>query len=309
MKTFRNSMLCVPAALWYWVIWRFSAQSAAVSGDLSDRLLWKLLALVSPAFSRTDTDTQTAAVELLSFFERKAAHMFLYFVLILLIWLALLPLVRGRKGQAALAASLCAVLAGLDEYHQTFIPGRSGEVRDVCVDLTGAAIALLLVVLLLWTARRRKRGCRDAVSLLPAGLCAALTAGLAVISISFVSLPAFAWAVERFVPAFASLSGAGQASLLALLSPVIGDLLRLLACCLLGCAAVLSLALMGCRFFPALGYALLGSALWVGVFFAFSGMVLVLNAVSMVLLGCCLSGLLWLICLLADTAAAALLIR
>lgn len=307
MKTFRNSMLCIPAALWHWVIWHFSAQSAAVSGDLSDRLLWKLLALVSPAFSGADTDTQTAAVELLSFFERKAAHMFLYFVLILLIWLALLPLARGKLRQAGTAAGLCTVLAALDEYHQTMVPGRSGEVRDVCVDLTGAAIALLLVALLLWTARRRKQERRDAVSLLPAGLCAALTAGLAAAPLSLASLPAFAWAAERFVPVFASLSGAGQASLLASLSPVIGDLLRLLACCLLGCGTVFSLALMRCRFLPALGYALLGSALWVGVFFTFAGTGLVLNAISMALLGCCLSGLLWLICLLANAARPALL--
>lgn len=61
MKTFRNGLLCIPAAFWYRVIWGFSAQTADVSGDLSDRLLWRLMALVSPAFAGADTATQNAA--------------------------------------------------------------------------------------------------------------------------------------------------------------------------------------------------------------------------------------------------------
>lgn len=102
MKRVRNFLLWLPAALWYRVIWGFSAQTAAVSGDLSDRLLWRLMAALSPAFAAGDAAAQNAAVELLSFFERKAAHMFLYFVLILLLWLALLPLVRGKTRQGTL---------------------------------------------------------------------------------------------------------------------------------------------------------------------------------------------------------------
>ena len=126
MKPARNYLLWIPAILWYRVIWNFSAQPAAISGDLSDRLLWRLLALLSPSFSAGETSVQSAAVELLSFFERKAAHMFLYFVLVLLLWLALVPLGRGLKRQMALSAALCAVLAALDEYHQTMVPGRCG---------------------------------------------------------------------------------------------------------------------------------------------------------------------------------------
>ena len=156
MKHLRNLLLWLPAALWYRVIWGFSAQTAAVSGDLSDRLLWRLMTALSPAFAAGDFPARNAAVELLSFFERKAAHMFLYFVLILLLWLALTPLIRGWQRQAGLAAVLCGALAGLDEVHQTFTPGRSGQLRDVVIDLAGAAAALLLVAVLLWAAGRRR---------------------------------------------------------------------------------------------------------------------------------------------------------
>lgn len=91
MKNIRSCLLRIPALLWYRLIWNFSAQPASISGGLSDRLLWRLLVLFSPVFSAEDTRVQSAAVELLSFFERKAAHMFLYFILILLLWLALAP--------------------------------------------------------------------------------------------------------------------------------------------------------------------------------------------------------------------------
>ena len=119
MKHLRT-LLWLPAALWYRVIWGFSAQNAAVSGDLSDRLLWRLMERLSPAFAAGAFETRNAAVELLSFFERKAAHMFLYFVLILLLWLALAPLLRGRKRQAGLAAVLCALLAALSPVLREF---------------------------------------------------------------------------------------------------------------------------------------------------------------------------------------------
>lgn len=243
MKHILKLLLWLPALLWYRVIWGFSAQTAAVSGDLSDRLLWRLMALVSPAFAGADAVTQNAAVELLSFFERKAAHMFLYFVLILLLWLALLPLIRSKRHQVLLAAVLCAVLAGLDEYHQTFIPGRSGELRDVCVDLAGATVAVLLVAVLLWTARWRKDCRRSFAAWLPLGLCALLAAIIAAFGMSFSQLPAFVWAVERFVPDFPALDGAAQAALLAALSPILRETLFSAACGLMGACGVLSAVL------------------------------------------------------------------
>lgn len=256
MKHIRNLLLWLPTLLWYWVIWVFSAQPAAVSGNLSDRLLWRLMALLSPAFAGANAETQTAAVELLSFFERKAAHMFLYFVLILLLWLALLPLIRGRKRQAALAAVLCAALAGLDEYHQTFIPGRSGEPRDVCVDMAGAAIAVLLVVVLLWAVRCRKKGRSGPAGWLPLALCTLLAAVIAAVPVSFSELPAFIWAVERFVTDFLVLDGAAQASLLAAISPILREMVFLAACGLLGACGVLSAALAVRKSLSAVGMAL-----------------------------------------------------
>lgn len=53
MKHLPKLLLWLPAALWYRVIWGFSAQTAAVPGGLSDRLLWRLLAALSPMLRET----------------------------------------------------------------------------------------------------------------------------------------------------------------------------------------------------------------------------------------------------------------
>ena len=272
MKTTRNYLLWIPALVWYRLIWNFSAQPAAVSGDLSDRLLGRLLALFSPAFSAGDFPVQNAAVELLSFFERKAAHMFLYFTLILLLWLALVPLLRSTGRQLSAAALLCGALAALDEYHQTMVPGRSGQVRDVLIDLSGAALAVALAMLLRWCIHRRAAGTsgRRALLFLVPGLLPAA-------SIALFPFP------QQFVPVSAGLSSAA-------LTPMLREVCLLASCALLGFCTALA-ALMGIRRqAPATGASLLGAVIPAAVIALPLGMAMVLPAVAAALLGC---GLFW----------------
>lgn len=296
MKYIRNSLLWLPALLWCRVIWGFSAQTAAVSGDLSDRLLWRLMALVCPAFARADARIQSAAVELLSFFERKAAHMFLYFVLVLLLWLALLPLVRGKRRQIPAALALCAALAALDEYHQTFIPGRSGELRDVCVDMAGAVLAVALVGLLLWVGRRRKTGRSCSAFWLPPALCASLAAAIAAVPASFGELSVFVWSVEQFVLDYPTLDVPARSALLAALSPILRETLFLAACGLLGASGVLSAALAVRKPLPAAGAALGLSAAF-PVLAALLWHLPFLPAASLTAIGWAGGVVLWLVCL------------
>lgn len=134
----------LPAAAWYFLIWNFSAQTAAESSGTSGGLTHRVLTWVYPPYRDMTPEARSALIESLSFVVRKGAHMFLYFVLTGLLLLALRTLFRHNGRRAAATAALCALLAGLDEYHQTFVPGRSGELRDVLVDLSGGCVLLLL---------------------------------------------------------------------------------------------------------------------------------------------------------------------
>lgn len=59
------------------------------------------------------------------------------------------------KEKIVYCLSLCFFYACSDEFHQLFVPGRSGEFRDVCIDLLGSCIGLLLFFLLKKVVHRR----------------------------------------------------------------------------------------------------------------------------------------------------------
>jgi VanZ family protein len=88
----------------------------------------------------------TASPEIIQgvhFLLRKAAHVTEYAVLALL-W-------RRGVGGAWIALVFALLTASLDEFRQSFTPGRGGSLEDVLLDGTAAAAALLA------TARRGRR--------------------------------------------------------------------------------------------------------------------------------------------------------
>jgi VanZ family protein len=74
-----------------------------------------------------------------------AAHFAEYAVLAALLWQALRHTPRLGRRAVALAFVLAALYAISDEWHQSFVPGRYPDIRDVLVDVAGALTALLLL--------------------------------------------------------------------------------------------------------------------------------------------------------------------
>lgn len=75
---------------------------------------------------------------------RKLIHAAEYALLCFLWWRAL----RAGGGQrAALAGAFLVTVAyaAVDEYHQTFVSGRTGSPVDVAIDTAGAALAAALI--------------------------------------------------------------------------------------------------------------------------------------------------------------------
>jgi len=85
---------------------------------------------------------------------KKAGHAFAYGVLAWLYQRALRPHIRTPLVLRIASASLAVVYALSDEYHQTFVPGRTGRLFDVLVDGAGTCGAMLLSW---WLERRRAR--------------------------------------------------------------------------------------------------------------------------------------------------------
>ena len=75
---------------------------------------------------------------LYDFTFKKVTHVTVYGILTVLLFWALRIHIR-HKGRALVTAALVAVLyAFSDEWHQTFVPGREGTLRDVGIDAVGA---------------------------------------------------------------------------------------------------------------------------------------------------------------------------
>lgn len=73
---------------------------------------------------------------------RKVVHVIAYLALTLLWYWALRPVVSRPLAAAALIAFAYAIS---DEYHQSFVEGRSGSASDAAIDLSGIILSSLLL--------------------------------------------------------------------------------------------------------------------------------------------------------------------
>lgn len=144
----------VLAAAWCVFIFQMSAKGGDVSQGMSDGVIVSAIKVLYPGFASLNPDAQAAAISTWSFPVRKAAHLSEYAVLGLLTSNACIQLarVRGRevclrcdgKHLLLIAFALCVLYAASDEFHQLFVGGRSGQLRDVVIDSCGAMIGVLV---------------------------------------------------------------------------------------------------------------------------------------------------------------------
>ncbi|MBQ8095310.1 MAG: VanZ family protein [Clostridia bacterium] len=127
-------------AVWMAVIFFFSAQPSNESSAQSGRVVAIVMSAVRFVFGdQAASALIDAGIELII---RKMAHFTEYTILCFLMARAI-RLTCGRSIQF-LALPLSSLYAMTDEFHQSFVPGRSMELRDVLIDTAGAALGLLL---------------------------------------------------------------------------------------------------------------------------------------------------------------------
>jgi VanZ family protein len=102
-------------------------------------------AFVLPFLKTLAPGVSSAKLNAVHMVLRKLAHLAEYAVLALL-WFRALLQGPGRTPRAGawIALAICLVCALVDETHQATIPTRSGSVRDLVVDASGAAGVLIL---------------------------------------------------------------------------------------------------------------------------------------------------------------------
>ncbi len=125
----------VPAVAWMGVIFYLSAQPSGESSELSKGVMRVVIQTIGDGLS-LDKGMLHQGI-------RKGAHLGAYFVLAVLVMSALEAKHRKSTYQIGITLAICFGYAISDEVHQLYVPGRSGEVRDVMIDTAGAALGIL----------------------------------------------------------------------------------------------------------------------------------------------------------------------
>lgn len=149
MQARRNHALIIIMWLlalgWAAVLFVFSGQNGVKSGELSQRFThWLLRLFPSLPWSAWELEP----------ILRKIAHFGIFAVEGFLLGVAMQLSLRARLWGALLSIAACAAVAGLNEFHQSFVAGRNAAFTDVLIDSAGATAGILFACLLMFIVRR-----------------------------------------------------------------------------------------------------------------------------------------------------------
>jgi VanZ family protein len=129
----------IAALVWVLFIFSFSLQNAQNSSMESQRLAQVLYDLFKNVF--------TSSPFTLNNFEilvRKTAHVINFTILMMIVIRLTFENIKEWKIGSWL---MCLSVAMMDETIQLFVPGRSGQLSDIALDMSGASLILILFIL------------------------------------------------------------------------------------------------------------------------------------------------------------------
>ena len=131
----------LPLIIWMLVI--FSASADAQSTEHTSRFLEPFLRWLNPNISPRE-------IEAVRWCVRKAAHVTEFGLLTWLLWRALRKPKRNDPRPwswkvVMWTLGIVILYAAADEFHQRFVPNRTGSIRDVFIDTTGAVLAMIII--------------------------------------------------------------------------------------------------------------------------------------------------------------------
>lgn len=144
-KLFYRLITAAFLIVWMGVIFRFSAQPATESQEISGSVSYRVVETYNRFFDRDMTEAAVLSwAKRIDYPIRKAAHMTEYAILAILAGMCMLGYRKWERKTCGGILLGVAVYAATDEIHQLFVAGRAGRFSDVCIDTLGAAIGLLL---------------------------------------------------------------------------------------------------------------------------------------------------------------------
>lgn len=146
-------MIGIAIIAWCVTIFRLSGMNSKSSNGASTGIVEKAISKVLDATNAAgitdahpDEEKLIKAATFVNAPLRKVVHATVYFVLALLLLTIGRVIFGSRKYllTCAITLLLCFAFAMTDEYHQTFVEGRTGQILDVMIDTAGACVGILL---------------------------------------------------------------------------------------------------------------------------------------------------------------------
>lgn len=132
--------------LWMIVIFSFSSADANKSTGTSDKVITTMIEIKDKITNNeTPNNEKEIIVKNSSFYIRKIAHITEYLILGFLMFNLLK---QYSVTNIYYAIGLSILYSCTDEFHQLFINGRSGSIRDILIDFIGILIGTYLYKLL-----------------------------------------------------------------------------------------------------------------------------------------------------------------
>lgn len=150
----------IPVVLIMVMIFCFSAQSGAESGQMSGRITRWVVGIFVQDLEDMPAAEQEELLYWAGFAIRKGAHFSEYALLGFFLMLHIRQI--GKRTVVKLpwlwAWGIGTLYAASDEFHQSFVGGRGPAVTDVCIDSCGVAAG---VALLCWIVGRQIHTCNS----------------------------------------------------------------------------------------------------------------------------------------------------
>ena len=137
-------------------IFNFSSEMKDETENRSGRVVEFISNFIPGIKDMPEAEREVFKQEVLDPIVRKVAHLTIYTTLGMLS-MCLALTYKGTNYQKGLTSLVFCLLYSIsDEIHQLFVPGRSGQIRDVFIDTLGAIIGILLINLVIKIFTRKK---------------------------------------------------------------------------------------------------------------------------------------------------------
>ena len=149
----KTIILGIVTLLWMGVIFYMSNDSGEdsgnKSGDIINFIVSKYDQITNASIEKINYHNSIEFKEKANYIFRKVCHFSEYFVLSILLINWFISLSKYTMLLSSIWTIIISlVYALLDEYHQTFISGRSGNIIDSMIDTSGAITGTILVIII-----------------------------------------------------------------------------------------------------------------------------------------------------------------